>query len=431
MMVIGAKYSHLRHTRRFSIVVLDRARLNLFKAIEADNRLIRDLQVVYSVALMCYTGLWCGNKRAFEIAESLRGTLRVCEATSMVRVLAGWAIPALLNLKSMFHPSEVAALECPCDDKYWMAPTARVWRGLLGSASLPPTPAFAVALAPFSILLEAASRADQAVGVASTPVLDLNPWSAFLVLLTLSSAAMDWSQSWALAVAIREETTEEFELGRAHVDGCGFRELVSLLEKRDNIRDAWGAHFTKTGEPYQPPGTGAYYSEASSLLLKLSQMCLYVQVTDLQDVLGKSGPKGLTAAMGRLGKWTTAADREKRSDAGVIPSAVLAVDIISLASRTGATETAAPYNEVATFLSHVLLWVFVTTATPIQHQQLLEKLRCSGRDGQLILVLETAMSPGDGQHKARSYFVLKHAAHSLAKMGTWGPWVRGLASVNI
>lgn len=184
--------------------------------------------------------------------------------------------------------------------------------------------------------------------------------------------------------------------------------------------DAWGAHFTNTVGPSQASGTGAYYREASSLLLKLSQMCLYVQVTDLQDVLGKSGPKGLSAAMDRLRKWTTAADRQKRPDAGVIPSAMLAVDLISLASRPGATETAAPYNEVATFLSHVLLWVFVTTAPPTQHQQLLEKLRCSGKDASLVSVLETAISPGDGQHKPRPYFILKHAAHSLAKMGTWG-----------
>jgi hypothetical protein len=75
VIVIGAQYSHRRNTRRWAILVLDRTRQNLQTAIENDNRLVRDAMVIYAYALICYTGLWCGNKRAFEMAKGLRGIL--------------------------------------------------------------------------------------------------------------------------------------------------------------------------------------------------------------------------------------------------------------------------------------------------------------------------------------------------------------------
>jgi beta-glucosidase len=31
--------------------------------------------VLYALALICYSGIWCGNKRLFELCESLRGTV--------------------------------------------------------------------------------------------------------------------------------------------------------------------------------------------------------------------------------------------------------------------------------------------------------------------------------------------------------------------
>lgn len=75
MVVIGAIYSRLRHTRRFAILALDRTRRHLQLAIEDDNALMRNPMIVYAAALVCYTGLWCGNKRAFELAEILRSAV--------------------------------------------------------------------------------------------------------------------------------------------------------------------------------------------------------------------------------------------------------------------------------------------------------------------------------------------------------------------
>ncbi|KAK5108277.1 hypothetical protein LTR62_008592 [Meristemomyces frigidus] len=75
LLVIGAIYSNLRGTRRFAIVLLDIVRWRLQVAIEGDNSLMRDPRIIFAETLVCYVGLWCGNKRAFELAEVTRGTV--------------------------------------------------------------------------------------------------------------------------------------------------------------------------------------------------------------------------------------------------------------------------------------------------------------------------------------------------------------------
>jgi hypothetical protein len=44
-------------------------------SIEYDNSLMRDPLIIYSLTLICHAGLWCGNKRAFEMAEVVRGSV--------------------------------------------------------------------------------------------------------------------------------------------------------------------------------------------------------------------------------------------------------------------------------------------------------------------------------------------------------------------
>lgn len=75
MVIIGSIYSLQRHTRRFAIVFLDVVRLSLLSSSENDNTLIRDPLFIYASLLVCYVGLWCGNKRAFELAEATRGAV--------------------------------------------------------------------------------------------------------------------------------------------------------------------------------------------------------------------------------------------------------------------------------------------------------------------------------------------------------------------
>lgn len=238
MIVIGAKYSQRRNTRRFSILLLDVARRSLQTAVENDTRLVRETSILYAHALMCYAGLWCGNKRAFEIAEASRGTLvsylRRCSspkdfspdgtiltesrdqrwtlwATSETRKRLQWFVfmldsqfPALLNLRGMLSLSEVATWECPCDEEYWTAPTSRIWQSLMGKALRPPAPTFATASAP--IVLSGRCRGSNVER--SLVPLRVNEWTAFLILLSIAARANDWSSNWALMIDLLDATAE-------------------------------------------------------------------------------------------------------------------------------------------------------------------------------------------------------------------------------
>jgi hypothetical protein len=238
IIIIGAIYTHLKHTRRFAIVLLDIVRWHLQIAIECDNSLMRDPMIIYAEALICHTGLWCGNKRAFELAEVVRGSLvthirRVQFGERLVtsektltppegknnlssdwkewiieesRRRLAWVVyaidcqfPSILNLPSTISIGEVCNIGCPCDDEFWFASSAKNWKNLLGPASVPPSRTFSAAVGPF--ILETLSHPGaegrpkgSARAGKHLPILSLNPWSAFLVLLAVQGQIFEFSQ---------------------------------------------------------------------------------------------------------------------------------------------------------------------------------------------------------------------------------------------
>jgi hypothetical protein len=244
MITIGAIYSHLKHTRRFSIVLLDIVRWNLQIALECDNSLMREPMIIYAETLICHTGLWCGNKRAFELAEVVRGAVvtyirrkhfqdrgvsitqdsasngnlnsqwRKWIAEESQRRLY-WVIyaldaqfPALLNLPATIAIGEVSQLGCPCDEEFWCAYSARNWKKLLGPASVPPSRSFSAAVGPF--VLSACFKStvsDRSVHRQQDqlPVLNLNPWSSFLVLMTIQNQIFQLSQESLLARSFNDD----------------------------------------------------------------------------------------------------------------------------------------------------------------------------------------------------------------------------------
>jgi len=236
MVVIGAIHSRLPGTRRFSIVLLDVVRWNLQTAIECDNTLMREPMIIFAEALVCHAGLWCGNKRAFELAEVVRSMAvkhvrsaqfwrgnakpddhEKSEFSTRSEFKAQWknwiakeaqkrlfwviyALDAqfagLMYLPATFAIGEVRNLCCPCDDEFWSAQTARVWKSLLGDATVPPSRTFSAAMEPFSqafapVRTEARTSRQQP---SQSPILNLNAWSAFLVLTTLQVQIFNFSQ---------------------------------------------------------------------------------------------------------------------------------------------------------------------------------------------------------------------------------------------
>lgn len=257
IVIIGAIYSHLKHTRRFAIVLLDIVRWHLQIAIECDNSLMRDPMIIYAEALICHTGLWCGNKRAFELAEVVRGSLvthirRVQFGERLVtterpptpaegksslnsdwqewiaqesRRRLAWVVytidcqfPSILNLPSTISIGEVCNLGCPCDDEFWFTSSAKNWKNLLGPASVPPSRSFSAAVGPFILetLIPGDARNSARAGK-HLPILNLNPWSAFLVLLAVQSQIFEFSQeSLITRTFIDEGESSDEEKGSGH-----------------------------------------------------------------------------------------------------------------------------------------------------------------------------------------------------------------------
>ncbi|KAJ5809459.1 uncharacterized protein N7503_001677 [Penicillium pulvis] len=227
MIAIGAIYSRERHTCRFSIVLVDMARLSSQIALEMNNKLMRDPKFVYALTLICYAGLWCGNKRLFELSESLRAAvvtycrqIRDSEfilaredlkrfGNSMEGRWQAWILkesrkrllwiiysfdcmfPCLLYLPPSISVAEFMAVECPCDEEFWHAATANRWRSLLGSASVPPARTFASVVSPFMGPLDLGTApyntsSDGTPGQTSfASSIGLNSWTRHLVLTTI------------------------------------------------------------------------------------------------------------------------------------------------------------------------------------------------------------------------------------------------------
>jgi hypothetical protein len=283
IVVIGTIYSKLKHSRRFSIVLLDIVRWHLQIAVECDNSLMRDNMIIYAEALICHTGLWCGNKRCFELAEVVRGALityirRVhfhgsprppsADATIKGTLLADWKhwifeesqrrlfwviytidcqFPSILNLPGTISIGEVSDLLCPADDEFWVATSARNWKNLLGPASIPPSRSFSAAVAPFTLnsfvskseqfgsSIEQLRRANLGRGKREgLPKLNLNPWSAFLVLMTMQNQIFQFSQESVLARTFMGD--EDVSESDGEQGGDDAEDTIGMLRKLQSIR---------------------------------------------------------------------------------------------------------------------------------------------------------------------------------------------------
>ncbi|KAM3088861.1 hypothetical protein ACMFMG_000484 [Clarireedia jacksonii] len=242
MMIIGASYSNVKNARRFAIVLIDIIGWHLLIAINLDVSLVGNPMIIFTQALLIHMGLWCGNKHAFNVAEAFRGQFvsqmrRLHDSEKWKpRVTVGhspmgdspqsiqtqwmqwideetlrrlhWAVytidrqfSALWNLPSTIAVGELADLICPCDDIFWNASSARQWKNLLGSGSAPPSLPFSAAVGPF-ILSSSFSYTGQSEDVRSQsphlPVLDLNPYSAFLVLLAIQDQTFSFTQEFLI-----------------------------------------------------------------------------------------------------------------------------------------------------------------------------------------------------------------------------------------
>ncbi|KAG4442787.1 hypothetical protein IFR05_001733 [Cadophora sp. M221] len=454
MIVIGAIYSHLKHTRRFAIVLLDATRWYLQIAVECNNALMRDAMIIYAEALIVHAGLWCGNKRAFELAEVGRGAL----VTYMRRAKFGenlhepatstkttttstlnsawrqwiqeesrkrlaWVIytidsqfPSLLNLPPTISIGEVRDLGCPCDEEFWAAGSARTWKNLLGPAAVPPSRYFAAAAGPFVL-----GRDSHKLGRKreQLSILSLNPWSAFLVLVTVTHQIFQITQDEAISRTFDDDG--EWHSYEDHIGGQDRGLSQCHPTRRACIADSlleFSSAYLSSHHPTRDPST-EYFTRSSHILHKLSTILLAVPLPDLQNAIGKDGKIGIAQAISSLSSWARSSPNNAEE---VALRAVRAIMSLSPPENPVGQIDTAPYSLIAVFLCHVILWVFVSFSTTEQKLHLLQHLELDSELGwsSFLSLLRNDLEVDEGDGKVYKKVLFRSGAEMLTRLGTWG-----------
>ncbi|PVH72669.1 hypothetical protein DL98DRAFT_609757 [Cadophora sp. DSE1049] len=468
MIVIGAIYSHLKHTRRFAIVLLDATRWHLQVAVECNNALMRSPMIIYAEALIVHTGLWCGNKRAFELAEVGRGAL----VTYIRRIKFGeqlpvtsshpmtgsnldsawrqwvqeesqkrlaWVVytidsqfPSLLNLPPTISVGEIRDLGCPCDEEFWAAGLARTWKHLLGPATVPPSRSFAAAVGPFVLGSEMSHKNDiSEPRQGQLPVLNLNPWSAFLVLTTITHQISQITQEYAISRTFIDEDelcSNETGLRASDKDNSPSRPLSTTPRSRiAESLQSFSSAYLSSHHPTRDAST-EYFTRSSHILHRLSTILLSVPLPDLQNAIGKDGTAGIAQAMSSLSSWARSSPSNAEQVAQRAVQAIMTLSPPDSHSHisSGYLDTA-PYSLIAIFLCHVILWVFVSVSAKEQRTQLLQRLEVDEnlRSSSFISLLRSDSEVGEGDGRVQKKVLFRSGAEMLTRLGTWG------ASLNL
>lgn len=442
MMAIGSCYSRLRHTRRFGIIIFDRVRQNLLASIEDDNSLMRDPMTIYATALVCYMGLWCGNKRAFELSEALRGVvvtyirrLPSSHETSNVSITNPYAFigptastaafpspqsqwthwatqesqkrlrwfvymidtqfPAILGMSGMLTLAELRKWECPCDEDFWTVPTAKAWKNRLGSASEPSCPIFGSLTA--LILSTPHSPSGDLLP-------KLNTWSAALLLTIIMSEIFHFQERLVVLRAYQEHPPSSTDILVPDSDASRLLAMLSIWHRTYNEHQ--GGH---------PTASSANIVRISTVVYCLARLYLVFPVSEIQDSLGKSGPADAEAAVDRLRTWTI---RCPDQAATALEDALKCISIIL--AHDGES---GPYDLIGLFLCHVVVWALAHAMPPSQKDKMVRQLQINKAILPSVMeVVEAGFVQDDRTENSSqaSQLIFRHAVQALVQLGTWG-----------
>lgn len=440
IIVMGSVYSHLRHTRRFGIIVLDRIRQNLHCAIEADNHLMRDPLTIYTCALVCYMGLWCGNKRAFELAEALRaavvtytrrmpfeseeshraGTSSVlqfqwhewiasesCKRLRWFVFMLDSQFFTILGMSGMMTLADVRKWECPCDEEFWDASTAKAWKNLMGSASKPSCPVFGPVVALF--LNHQRQQSSTPNGRQSFP--RMNSWSANLILTTIMAEIFHYEQK-LVVMRMAEDDHLEHEMLHQLITSARATELLQTL-------DAWYNSCALAHMPIRSGSTYGFFLHTSIVLLHLGRIYIYLPLSDMQDCIGRSGPEDGLEAMDRIRNWTV---RHFDQACFVVKEAAACISTIM-----SYHEESSPYNLIGLFLCHIAIWAFANVATTEQRLEVSRILQESSAVSSHVcefieagFAIAGSAADIESSCSLESKLIFKHAIQVLVQLGSWG-----------
>lgn len=493
MIVIGAICSRQRHSTRFAIVLLDMTRIAAQITMESDNSLMRDAMYIYATGLICFVGLWCGNKRAFELAELSRAAVvNFCRRShfastspsqrhrdpnsdqpSGTDIGVHWArwidretkkrlcwvvygidceAAILLRIPPTLSISEICKLECPCDEEFWHASSARRWKRLLGLAPFPASRALSCALAPFlQLLYSKNAERHEGFAKAGRALTGLNAWSRLLVLQALQLSIYTLSEDIAVITSAdltdSDSGDDEIESGlnptlyskplgdtqRSDLEShgiapqriqpsvdiskgkdtsgtnrSGMSNTIQALSTRKTQLEAMLSSWSHTCLSTPPPdttiyATSEYFYNAAISHYSLALLSLNVQIVDLQDSLGKSGSVEMAVALQRLSQIYE--NDMAQTTAMVLHCKKIAEFGVSERTVTvcaGPESDCYPEDFIGLFLSYVYMWTVAMTASAELKSRILAAMSSTADTAQrkISSVLQHALSPEDDSLQA-------------------------------
>jgi hypothetical protein len=312
----GASRSHLPTIHRFGFALQEAMRIKMYSLYDSDNSLGRDLCMLQSQILNLHTGLWSGQSRLIEIAESFlqvpvtmlrrAGKFRFAQYSSAVvdstdtadQVSDKWirwksdeaykrlvyqlfAQDCHTSIALLVNPSISAAelhLPLPLSGKLWAATTAQEWQSILQMYTTQ-IPSLADCINDITNFTHARDRVD-------------------FIPSALSILHGYWGLIWSFRqlVSINNSST---------VDGAAISPLMIVARKHEllEVLNRFRAHVISYAE--------RSVQHTLDLIVDLLTMYLHVSMEELQVFAGKEGIEDSRRVFPRLRRWVLEQDSKQ------------------------------------------------------------------------------------------------------------------------
>ncbi|KAJ9121313.1 hypothetical protein QFC24_004649 [Naganishia onofrii] len=374
LICIGANYSNLPGARGFCIDLIEVLRKTLNALFENDSMNLRSTSLIHVYWLVVLAGLWCGNKRTYEFAEAMRGTLvNLCRRadllnsasffqssmihggvdletkwrhwiTSESRKRLGTAIclidalfPALLDHPAYLSHGDMILFVLPCDEQFWTAPTAKQWSNMLGLSPLPPSPFFASSTS--ALLTPVYVNAEDK----PSPIRHLNAFAALVMVASLHHHIFEFRTQLSIYLSAGLNVPL-YRVGMALNISYGFEGRRQWLK---DALDIWRDNYYDKSSELTANG------EAGKIMYHLGHISLSVYINTLYTAVGNSlAERGRQQALGVIPEiqgWTATSEARHACDHSIHLLKVLSTPLM----------THSLYYPTCTFVAILCIWAYV------------------------------------------------------------------------
>ncbi|KAI1616160.1 hypothetical protein EDD36DRAFT_124919 [Exophiala viscosa] len=323
MISFGASVSRVPEVRKLGFALQESVRMALPVKFESDNRQTRELRLLQAYVLYLNIGLWSGNRRKIEIAESFALPLITMirraghfrwqrhpdcvpeahddektteakwhswvQAESWKRLALHLVVRDTETSMSLLNRPIISyaelSLELPFTRDMWFAKTAKDWRG---------------------VYLSQMSGMQDRLPSLRTCIEDAGPIFKIenLIDMQMTLSAII-SSIWSLIWQYREMKTtfrHNDKVSNARGSGCGGGSLITSSLYQE-ITQAIQHLRLNTAEEW-----GSVMNPSATLLLELGSMHLHVSLGDIQTLLGKEGEEAARKVLLRLSTWAESSE---------------------------------------------------------------------------------------------------------------------------